>query len=113
MWLCGFALAQIVAAFLTAPRTGWGMIKESSRDKDLGVTLSGSMNQQALVSTLLFSTIMGKLQVPLKNVDLTNNVGNVSSFDLQAEDYTIAMANPDAADYKFAEHALAQWCAVS
>ena len=112
-WLCGFALAQIVAAFLTAPSLGWGMIKESSWDKDLGVVLRGSMNQQGVVSTLLFLTIMSKLQVNLKGFDLTNNVGNVSSFDPEAEAYTIATANPDAADYKFAEHALAQWYAVS
>ena len=107
LWLCGFALAQIVAAFLTAPRTGWGMIKESSRDKDLGVTLRGSMNQQAIVSTLLFSTIIRKLQVNLRSFDLTTNVGNLSSFDI------IAAADPNAADYTFAEYALAQWYALS
>ena len=106
-WLCGFALAQIVAAFLTAPSLGWGMIKESSWDKDLGVVLRGSMNQQGVVSTLLFLTIMSKLQVNLKGFDLTNNVGNLSSFDI------IAAADPNAADYTFAEYALAQWYALS
>ena len=44
MYLGIFALAQIVFAFLAAPYTGWGMIKESSRDADLGVTLRGSMH---------------------------------------------------------------------
>ena len=106
-WLYGFALAQIVAAFLTAPRTGWGMIKESSRDKDLGVTLKGSMSTQAIVSTLLFSTIIRKLQVNLKDFDLTNNVTHVIDYF----DDMNAMA-PDAADFAFAEYALVQWYAV-
>ena len=107
MWLCLWALGQFIAAFLTAPYLGWGMIKESSWDKDLGVILRGSMNQQGVVSTLLFLTIMSKLQVNLKGFDLTNNFGNLSSFD------PIAAADADAADYTFAEYALAQWCAES
>eukprot|EP00964_Phaeocystis_antarctica_P013147 scaffold7206_cov57-Phaeocystis_antarctica.AAC.8 len=106
-WLYGFALAQIVAAFLTAPRTGWGMIKESSREKDLGVTLKGSMSTQAIVSTLLFSTIIRKLQVNLSSFDLTNNVTHVIDYF----DDSNAMA-PDAADFAFAEYALVQWYAV-
>ena len=111
MWLCLLAVAQLVVAFLMSPHTAWSMIRESSRDKDLGVTLRGSMGQQALVSTLLFSTIMGKFQV--NRFDLTNNVGNVSSLDPAAEDFSSgATANPDAVDYKFAEHALDQWYAV-
>ena len=106
-WLFIFAVAQLLYAVSTAPFTGWNMIKESSRDKDLGVILRGSMNQQGLVSTLFFSTIMSRLQINLSSFDLTNNAGNLSSFD------TIATADRNAADYTLAEHALAQWYAVS
>ena len=103
VWLSLFALAQMFIAFWTAPDTGWGMIKESSRDNDLGETLRGSLNQQGLVSTLLFSTIIARLQFGL-SFDLTSNVTDVYNFEL--------FANADPADYTFAEHALAQWYAV-
>ena len=67
IWVAGyilFGLGQILVAFCTAPYSGWGMIKEASRDTDLGATLKGSMNMQGLVSTFLFTTIMGRLQAP-------------------------------------------------
>jgi hypothetical protein len=111
MYLGIFALAQIVFAFLAAPYTGWGMIKESSRDADLGVTLRGSMHMQGLVSTFLFATIMGRLQVSLR-FDLTNNVTEVNSFDTPSIVHIIGTPDTDAFDYTFAEHALKQWYAV-
>ena len=110
VWLGLFALAQIVFAFLVAPYRGWGMIKESSRDADLGATLRGSMNMQGLVSTFLFATIMGRLQVGLR-FDLTNNVTKVSSFDTPSI-RDIGSPDTHAFDYTFAEHALEQWYAV-
>ena len=42
VWMSAVVIAQTLIVFLTAPYLGWGMIKESSRDKDLGVTLSGA-----------------------------------------------------------------------
>ena len=111
VWLGLFALAQFLVAFCAAPSTGWGMIKESSRDADLGVTLRGSMNMQGLVSTFLFATIMGRLQASLR-FDLTNNVTEVSSFDTPSIVDIIGTRDIDAFDYTFAEHALAQWYAV-
>ena len=110
MWLCFFGLGQIVAAFWAAPFTGWGMIKEASRDTDLGATLKGSMNMQGLVSTFLFSTIMGKLQVGL-NFDLTvtSNATTVSSYFNSYFDEPVSMVGPNAVDYTFAEYALKQW----
>jgi hypothetical protein len=110
VWLCFFGLGQIVAAFWAAPFIGWGMIKEASRDTDLGATLKGSMNMQGLVSTFLFSTIMGKLQVGL-NFDLTatSNATTVSSYFNSYFDEPVSMVGPNAADYTFAEYALKQW----
>eukprot|EP00964_Phaeocystis_antarctica_P047542 scaffold27511_cov60-Phaeocystis_antarctica.AAC.1 len=35
VWLCMWFLAQIIFMILTGPIIGWGMIKESSQDKDL------------------------------------------------------------------------------
>ena len=89
-------IAQTLIVFLTAPYLGWGMIKESSRDQDLGVTLRGSMNQQAVVSTLLFSMTMAKLQTGLSSLDM------VVDFDQTAS-----------TSEQYAGFALAQWYAVS
>ena len=106
VWLGLFGLSQMVYALLVAPFTGWGMIKEASRDTDLGATLKGSMNVQGLVSTFLFSTIMGRLQVGL-NFDLTNNATQVSTLEINSEREIVAMVDTDAT-----EHVLQQWCAI-
>ena len=96
VWMYAVVIAQTLIVFLTAPYLGWGMIKESSRDQDLGVTLRGSMNQQAVVSTLLFSMTMAKLQTGLSSLDM------VVDFDQTAS-----------TSEQYAGFALAQWYAVS
>ena len=96
VWMYAVVIAQTLIVFLTAPYLGWGMIKESSRDQDLGVTLKGSMNQQAVVSTLLFSMTMAKLQTGLSSLDM------VVDFDQTAS-----------TSEQYAGFALAQWYAVS
>ena len=100
MWLVALGCSQMIFALLAAPFTGWGMIKEASRDTDFGATLKGSMNMQGLVSTFLFSTIMGRLQVGL-DFDLTNNATQVSTLE------NVAMVGSDANERKL-EH----WCAM-
>ena len=92
-WLYLIAITQTMITFVAAPHLGWGMIMESSRGKDLGETLKGSMNQQAIVSILLFRTTMSKLRV-----------GSFSA------------AGPDYGSGELADNAgsvLGQWCAVS
>jgi len=111
IWLGIFGLLQIFYALLVAPFTGWAMIKEASPGTDLGATLKGSMNMQGLVSTFLFSTIMGRLQVGL-NFDLINNATEVSTlgFQINSEGEIVAMGDPDAMNAT--EHVLQQWCAI-
>ena len=112
-WLGAFGFGQIIYALLAAPSTGWGMIKEASRDTDFGAKLKGSMNMQGLVSTFLFSTIMGRLQVGL-DFDLTNNATQVSTLEFQINSSHFrerreiaAMVGSDAT-----EHVLEHWCAM-
>ena len=88
-WLCGFALAQIIAAFLTAPYLSWGMIKESSQDKDLGLTLKGSMSTQAIVSTLVFSMTMSKLQIS-PSLDMVVDFNQTASTSEQYAGFALA-----------------------
>ena len=52
------------------------MIKEASRDTDLGETLKCSMNMQGLVFAFLFSTILARLQVGL---DFPDDVAHPSA----------------------------------
>ena len=85
-----------------SPFTGWGMIKEASADTDFGATLKGSMNMQGLVSTFLFSTIMGRLQVGL-DFDLTNNVSSLKMVLTNSE----LLFHQD-----HTEHVLQQWYAI-
>ena len=111
-WLGVFGLVQIFYALLRAPFTGWGMIKEASGDTDFGATLKGSMNMQGLVSTFLFSTIMGRLQVGL-NFDLTNNADNatqVSSLEMALMNSGLKSELLFLQDHT--EQVLQQWCAI-
>ena len=100
------------------------MIKEASRDTDLGATLKGSMNMQGIVSTFLFSTIMGRLQVGL-DLDITNNATQLSTLELDELDESVVgrlnlfVQMPDAYNWTnqlegrdAAEHVLMQWCAI-
>ena len=102
LWLGVFGLGQTLYALLVAPFTGWGMIKEASADTDFGATLKGSMNMQGLVSTFLFSTIMGRLQVGL-DFDLTNNVSSLKMVLTNSE----LLFHQD-----HTEHVLQQWYAI-
>ena len=95
LWLVFFGAGQIFYALVNAPFTGWAMIKEASRDTDLGATLKGSMNMQGLVSTFLFSTILGRLQVGL-------------DFDLVSTNNATQVSTPEVAR---AEYVLQHWCA--
>ena len=112
MWLVALGCSQMIFALLAAPFTGWGMIKEASRDTDFGATLKGSMNMQGLVSTFLFSTIMGRLQVGL-NFDLTNNADNatqVSSLEMALMNSGLKSELLFLQDHT--EQVLQQWCAI-
>ena len=90
VWMSAVVIAQTLIVFLTAPYLGWGMIKESSRDKDLGVTLRGSMSTQAIVSTLLFSTTMSKLQIDLNSLDMVVDFNKTASNSEQYAGFELA-----------------------
>ena len=65
------------------------MIKESSQDKDLGLTLKGSMSTQAIVSTLVFSMTMSKLQIS-PSLDMVVDFNQTASTSEQDAGFALA-----------------------